>query len=72
LVYQLDNDPYTSLAAYSQDDGGTITPEDVAKAIADAAELDAPPLRVPVGDAASYVLNARKAAPEDVPFTLGA
>lgn len=32
--------------------------------------LDAPPLRPPVGDLATAVLKARKAAPEDVPFAL--
>ncbi len=71
LVYQLDNDPYPSLAAYSGDASGVLTPEEVAIAIADAAELDAPPLRIPVGGVASYVLDARKAAPEGVPFVPG-
>jgi NAD(P)-dependent dehydrogenase (short-subunit alcohol dehydrogenase family) len=45
---------------------GEVTPEFVA-----VAELDSPPLRVPVGDLAAYVLAARRSAPEDVPFTIG-
>ena len=69
--YRLPNDPYAgTLAIEGGDGGGSITPEFVATAIADAAALDTPPLRVPVGDQASWVLAARKAAPEDVPFTL--
>jgi hypothetical protein len=72
LSYQLPNDPYAgSLATDHMDRSGSITPEDVARAIADTAELDAAPLRVPVGEMARYVLSARKAAPEDVPFVLG-
>jgi hypothetical protein len=55
----------------SMDGTGAITPEQVAHAIADATELDAPPLRLPVGDLATAVLEDRKAAPEDVPFVPG-
>jgi NADP-dependent 3-hydroxy acid dehydrogenase YdfG len=72
--FRLPNDPYAGTLAIDTTDGGgsiTITPEFVANAIADTAELDTPPLRVPVGEQAKYVLAARKAAPEDVPFTLG-
>lgn len=70
--FRLPNDPYAgTLAIDTTDGGGSITPEFVANAIADTAELDTPPLRVPVGEQATYVLAARKAAPEDVPFTLG-
>ena len=72
--FRLPNDPYAGTLAIDTTDGGgpiTITPEFVATAIADTAELDTPPLRVPVGEQAKYALAARKAAPEDVPFTLG-
>jgi NAD(P)-dependent dehydrogenase (short-subunit alcohol dehydrogenase family) len=72
LVYTLPDNPYAgTLATDNAGGGGTITPEVVASAIADAAELDDPPLRVPVGETAKYVLSARKAAPEDVPFLVG-
>ncbi|MDX3849969.1 SDR family oxidoreductase [Streptomyces sp. AK02-01A] len=71
LVYRLPDDPYTALATDSMDRSGAITPEQVARAIADAAELDAPPLRLPVGDPAAMILAARKAAPEDIPFIPG-
>jgi NAD(P)-dependent dehydrogenase (short-subunit alcohol dehydrogenase family) len=70
-VYRLPEDPYTALATDSMDRSGSITPEQVARAIADAAELDAPPLRLPVGDLAAALLATRKAAPEDVPFVPG-
>jgi hypothetical protein len=53
------------------DGTGAVSTEYVASAIADAAELDTPPLRVPVGDLATTVLEYLKAAPDDVPFTLG-
>jgi len=43
----------------------------VAAAIADVAQLDTPPLRLPVGDMAAALLTARKAAPENVPFVPG-
>jgi NAD(P)-dependent dehydrogenase (short-subunit alcohol dehydrogenase family) len=71
LVYRLPDDPYISLASDSRDGSGSVTPEQVASAIADAAELDEPPLRLPVGDLASFVLAARKAAPDNVPFVPG-
>ncbi|GAB3932555.1 SDR family oxidoreductase [Kribbella albertanoniae] len=72
LIYRLPEDPYTSLASDSMDRTGSITPEEVAVAIADAAELDIPPLRLPVGQMAAAVLGMRKAAPDDVPFIPGA
>ncbi|GLW07044.1 hypothetical protein Misp01_21740 [Microtetraspora sp. NBRC 13810] len=71
LIYRLPDDPYTALATDSLDRSGSLTSEQVARAVADAAELDAPPLRLPVGDVAAALLAARKAAPENVPFVLG-
>ncbi|GAA4180049.1 hypothetical protein GCM10022252_02360 [Streptosporangium oxazolinicum] len=71
LTYRLPDDPYTALAADSMNRGHSLTPEQVARAVADAAELDAPPLRLPVGDTAAAILAARKAAPENVPFVPG-
>lgn len=72
LTYRLPEDPYTSLATDSMDGTGSITPEEVAVAIADAAEIDTPPLRLPVGEMAGAILGMRKAAPDDVPFVPGA
>ncbi|WP_329089792.1 SDR family oxidoreductase [Streptosporangium sp. NBC_01469] len=71
LIYRLPDDPYTALATDSMNGSRSLTPEQVARAIADAAELDAPPLRLPVGDMAAAILAARKAAPENVPFVPG-
>ena len=71
LSYRLPDDPYTAFTRGRTDSNGAITPEQVARAIADAAELDEPPLRLPVGDTAAATLAARKAAPEDVPFVPG-
>jgi NAD(P)-dependent dehydrogenase (short-subunit alcohol dehydrogenase family) len=71
LAYRLPGDPYASVLAARAGRSGFITPEEVARAIADAAELDDPPLRIPVGELATIVLAARKAAPEDVPFVPG-
>jgi hypothetical protein len=48
-----------------------ITPEQAAAEIADAAELEHLPLRVPIGDPARALLAARRAAPDDVPFLYG-
>lgn len=39
--------------------------------IADAAELERMPVRVPIGAPARAVLAARRAAPDDVPFVPG-
>ncbi|MYV53761.1 SDR family NAD(P)-dependent oxidoreductase, partial [Streptomyces sp. SID3212] len=49
LVYRLPDDPYTALATDRMDGTGALSTEEAARAIADAAELDAPPLRLPVG-----------------------
>lgn len=48
-----------------------ITPQQAAAEIADAAELERMPLRVPIGAPARAVLAARRAAADDVPFVPG-
>jgi NAD(P)-dependent dehydrogenase (short-subunit alcohol dehydrogenase family) len=71
LTYALADDPYAPLLAQM---GGRrrspATPEEVAVAIADAAERpDRPlPLRLPVGEAAERLLAARREAPDTEPF----
>ncbi|MET8995917.1 SDR family NAD(P)-dependent oxidoreductase [Amycolatopsis sp. NPDC004169] len=72
LTYRLPDDPYPALAADSLDRSSALSVEEVARAIADAAALDEPPLRLPIGEAATALLAARKAAPDDVPFVPGA
>ncbi|WNI18823.1 SDR family NAD(P)-dependent oxidoreductase [Streptomyces sp. ITFR-21] len=67
LVHRLPDDPYTALAADSLDRGAAITPEQVATAVADAAEPDAPPLRLPIGEAADTILAARRRRPTASP-----
>lgn len=71
LTYRLPEDPYTALATDGMDRSGGMTPEVVARAVADAAELDDPPLRLPIGDQSTAILAARKTAPEEVPFLVG-
>jgi NADP-dependent 3-hydroxy acid dehydrogenase YdfG len=68
LTYRLPDDPYTDLVSDRIGDRAMMTPEQVAVVIADAAELDDAPLRLPVGDSAAAVLAARKAAPDERPF----
>jgi NAD(P)-dependent dehydrogenase (short-subunit alcohol dehydrogenase family) len=68
LTYRLPDDPYRGLLNVRIDPSVFITPEQVAIAIADVAELDAPPLRLPIGAQSTALLAARKAAPENVPF----
>lgn len=68
-VFLRDDDPYGPLyAALPALRGESITPEDVAAAVADTIEHPEPPLRVPVGEPAERALKARKEAPEDAPF----
>jgi NADP-dependent 3-hydroxy acid dehydrogenase YdfG len=71
LTYRLPDDPYPALLTGRIDPSSFVAPEQVAAAIADAAELDTPPLRLPVGDMAAALLTARKAAPDNVPFVPG-
>jgi NAD(P)-dependent dehydrogenase (short-subunit alcohol dehydrogenase family) len=75
-AYTLPGDPYSHLlqGGSSGDEDPrafVITPEQAAAEIADAAELERLPLRVPIGDPARAILAARRAAPDDVPFVLG-
>ncbi|MGW6741397.1 SDR family oxidoreductase [Streptomyces sp. NPDC055025] len=72
--YTLPDDPYRALAAPDPGNAamaGTITPEEAAVEIADAAEAPELPLRIPVGDAARAVLAARRDAPDTIPFVPG-
>jgi NAD(P)-dependent dehydrogenase (short-subunit alcohol dehydrogenase family) len=71
LTYRLPADPYAAVLSGRGDSSKFLTPAQVATAIADAAELDSPPLRLPIGEQSKALLAARKAAPEDVPLVLG-
>ncbi len=63
-----EDDPYAALyAQLGSLRGESVTPEEVAAAVADTIEQADPPLRVPVGPAATAALAARKVAPEDAP-----
>lgn len=68
-TYTLPDDPYAALLRGGGQRDGTITPEQVAAEVVDAAEKPQVPLRIPVGDMARTLLAARHAAPEDAPFT---
>ncbi|MGO9033266.1 SDR family NAD(P)-dependent oxidoreductase [Mycobacterium sp.] len=68
-TYTLRDDPYAELLKGGGPRAGMITPEQVAAEVADAAEKPQLPLRIPIGDAARTLLAARRAAPDDVPFT---
>jgi NADP-dependent 3-hydroxy acid dehydrogenase YdfG len=68
-TYTLPDDPYAAILKGGGPRAGMITPEQVAAEVVDAAEKPQLPLRVPIGDAARALLAARKAAPDDVPFT---
>ncbi|MGW6008411.1 SDR family oxidoreductase [Streptomyces sp. NPDC055210] len=68
-VFVKEKDPYAPLLdMLGALRGESVTPEDVASAVADTVEQDEPPLRVPVGAVAERVLAARKQAPENKPF----
>jgi NAD(P)-dependent dehydrogenase (short-subunit alcohol dehydrogenase family) len=70
-VFLKENDPYAPLyEALGVLRGESITPEEVAAAVADTIEQPEPPLRVPVGAPAEQVLRARKEAPENEPFLM--
>ncbi|MCW2526912.1 MAG: short-chain dehydrogenase/reductase [Pseudonocardiales bacterium] len=69
LSYTLRDDPYAGLMAQRGDlSSPMISPEAVASAVADVAELETAPLRVPIGKWARDVLAARRAASDDVAF----
>jgi NAD(P)-dependent dehydrogenase (short-subunit alcohol dehydrogenase family) len=73
IKYALESDPYAgNLATDHMDGSGALSVQEVARLIADAAQVEKAPLRLPLGDMASYVLQLRKGAPEDVPFVPGA
>lgn len=70
-VFLKENDPYGPL--YEQLPllrGESVTPEEVAAAVAATVEHPEPPLRVPVGAPAERVLKARKEASENEPFLM--
>jgi NAD(P)-dependent dehydrogenase (short-subunit alcohol dehydrogenase family) len=68
-VFLAENDPYAPLyQALHVLRGESVTPQDVAAAVADTIEQPEPPLRVPVGLPAQQALQARKQAPESEPF----
>jgi NAD(P)-dependent dehydrogenase (short-subunit alcohol dehydrogenase family) len=69
-TYTLPDDPYAALLSHHGGRDQLITPEDVAIAVADAAETAELPLRIPVGESSAKILAARRAAPDDVPFAL--
>jgi NAD(P)-dependent dehydrogenase (short-subunit alcohol dehydrogenase family) len=65
-----DDDPYLPLAEELAATGRQfITVEQMADAVADALEMDHPPLRIPVGAPAEKLLAARASARDDVPFS---
>jgi NADP-dependent 3-hydroxy acid dehydrogenase YdfG len=67
--YGLPEEPYARLLEQVGDlRGAMISTEDVARAIADAAERDSLPLRIPVGPVAERVLAVWRDAPTDQPF----
>lgn len=68
-TYTLADDPYRAILKGGGPRPGMITPEQVATEVVDAAEKPQLPLRIPIGEAARTLLAARKAAPEDAPFT---
>jgi NADP-dependent 3-hydroxy acid dehydrogenase YdfG len=70
-TYALADDPYAALLTDGADRGTPMTPEDVARGVADAAEVPNLPLRIPLGAESTAVLAARRKAPDDVPFIPG-
>lgn len=71
-TYRLPDDPYAAILRGGGARAGMITPEQVAAEVVDAAEKPQLPLRIPIGGAARALLTARHAAPDDVPFIMGA
>jgi NAD(P)-dependent dehydrogenase (short-subunit alcohol dehydrogenase family) len=70
-TYTLPDDPYAALLGGGGARSDQMTPEDVASAIVDAAEATHLPLRVPIGASSARILDARRTAPDDTPFTPG-
>jgi NAD(P)-dependent dehydrogenase (short-subunit alcohol dehydrogenase family) len=72
-VFLKDDDPYAPLyEALGPLRGESVTPQEVAAAVADTIEEPEPALRVPVGAPARRALEARKRAPEAKPFLVAA
>jgi NADP-dependent 3-hydroxy acid dehydrogenase YdfG len=72
LSYGLPEEPYARLLEQVGDlRGAMISTQDVARAIANAAEHPSPPLRIPVGPVAEQALTAWRQAPTDQPFLSG-
>jgi NAD(P)-dependent dehydrogenase (short-subunit alcohol dehydrogenase family) len=71
-TYTLAGDPYAALLGGGASRGEPMTPEDVARGVADAAEVSRLPLRIPLGAESTHVLAAHRQASDDVPFTVGA
>ncbi|WP_236794209.1 SDR family NAD(P)-dependent oxidoreductase [Amycolatopsis sp. GM8] len=68
-TYSMRDDPYAGLFAQLGINPATmLSAREVGVAIADAAELDDPPLRLPIGDRARAILAAHRAAVTDSPF----
>jgi NADP-dependent 3-hydroxy acid dehydrogenase YdfG len=64
-----DDDPYAAaIESLNSLRAVPLPTEYVAKAIADTIEDPAPPLRVPIGEAAKAVIDAHDRAPRDIPF----
>jgi NAD(P)-dependent dehydrogenase (short-subunit alcohol dehydrogenase family) len=70
-TYTLPGDPYADVLDYGGSSYGKMTVQEVATAVADAAEAQHLPLRVPIGEMARQILAARRATPDDVPFVPG-
>jgi NAD(P)-dependent dehydrogenase (short-subunit alcohol dehydrogenase family) len=70
-VWTDDHEAYAPIwqAVSRMGSGDRIQPEEVARAIAETVENPEPPLRLPVGKAAIRQLEARRAAPDDEPFS---
>jgi NAD(P)-dependent dehydrogenase (short-subunit alcohol dehydrogenase family) len=69
--YTLPGDPYREPGGSGGTRDQMITPQEVAAAVADAAESPQLPLRIPIGAAARAILAARREAPDTVPFVPG-
>jgi NAD(P)-dependent dehydrogenase (short-subunit alcohol dehydrogenase family) len=68
LTHTLPDDPYAALLNVGGEGYLSITPEQVAREVADAAESSTLPLRIPLGEPARQLLAARRAVRDDVPF----
>jgi NADP-dependent 3-hydroxy acid dehydrogenase YdfG len=69
--YTLAGDPYRELTGVGGARASLMTPQEVAAAVADAAQAPRLPLRIPLGGTARAILAARHEAPDTVPFVPG-